>query len=141
MAVDPLKLAMAVGDQVRRKTAVYLKAKDLLAADVVTDAPFELVVDQSTISSVQLLVGEAVAGGSGFATITLKAFLIGVAQTLATVTTQAGVSKMISSQATLLIPTIPAGATLAVQISKTGGGVILPACMLVVSLSPNPPSE
>ena len=140
MVFDPLKIAMQVGDQVKKKPLIYLKSKDALAADVVTDAPFGLVTDELIVSRITLLAGEAIAAGGAYATFTVKYFLAGVEFPIATISTQAGVAKMTPSQGSLLLTTIPVSAVLAVQISKSGGGVVLPACMVVVDTNPSPPS-
>src|ERR1700689_3004698 len=136
MTADPTKLATTVGDQVKKKPTVYRRGPDVLPADVATDEPFAVVDDASTVSGVQLVAGANV---SNSATFVVKSWVSGAATTVASINAD-GAQAQVPVNGTVLLQTIPAGAVLTVSIGKSGS-FLLPACMILVDISPNPPTS
>ena len=136
MTADPVKLATTIGDQVKKKPTVYRRGPDVLPADVATNEPFAIVDDASTVSGVQLVAGDDI---SDTATFAVKSWVGGTGTTVAVIGAS-GAQAQVPKAGVVLLPTIPAGAVLTATVGKSGS-FLLPACMILVDISPNPPTS
>lgn len=136
MAADPVKLATTVGDQVKKKPTVYRRPPDGLSSIDSTNEPFAVVDDASTASGVQLVAGANISDDAIFV---VKSWFSGFGTIVASINAN-GAQAMVPINGVVLLPTVPAGAILTVSITKSGA-LLLPACMILVDISPNPPSS
>lgn len=113
--------------------AVYLRPADLLVADVTALSPIYVSQGKGTIKSVKIVPGASVSSSN--ATLTLYRYRNGSGSTVKATTASGWTSAMEPiSLSSLSNTALQEGDVLGVAVTKSGGGVLLPALLVLVAI-------